>query len=50
MAEQKHTGGKPGYIGRIANAGTQVVEAPAQTTGKKTGTVQRGKDLRAGKR
>ena len=39
-----------GYIGRIANSGTQTVQAPSQTKGKKgKGSVTRGSDLRAGK-
>lgn len=42
---------KPGYIGKIENAGTQYVQAPNQKkpNGSK-GTVIRGKDLRAGKK
>lgn len=38
------------YIGKIKNAGTQKVEAPHQIKNSaKKGTVQTGKDLRAGK-
>lgn len=41
---------KGSYVGRISNAGTQVVEAPAQTNkGSKGGKVITGKDLRSGK-
>lgn len=40
---------KSGYAGKIANAGTQVVKAPGQTTRRKTGTVRTGTDLRAKK-
>jgi len=39
-----------GYIGKIKNAGAQVVNAPNQVKGPKgTGKVTRGSDLRAGK-
>lgn len=41
---------KSDYIGRIKNAGSQVVEAPKQTTEKKTGKVKTGRDLRAGRK
>lgn len=37
------------YIGKIANAGQQKVEAPHLVKNTKKGTVQTGKDLRAGK-
>ena len=37
-----------GYAGKVKNGGTQVVQAPRQTTDKKTGTVKKGGDLRAG--
>lgn len=39
-----------GYAGKIKNTGTQVVQAPKQTTGQKKGTVKTGGDLRAGKK
>ncbi len=49
MAEKKPTG-KPCYIGRIKNTGSQIVEAPVSPGPKnKTGTVRTGTDLRAGK-
>lgn len=41
---------KKSYIGRIKNSGTQVVEAPYQSTDAKKGTVKKGRDLRAGKK
>lgn len=41
---------KPGYIGKIQNAGSQVVKAPEQKTLRKTGTVKTGTDLRSGKK
>lgn len=41
---------KSGYIGRIKNAGSQVVKAPNQITEPKKGTVKTGKDLRTGKK
>ena len=41
---------KCGYAGKIEQTGTQVVKAPCQTTGKKTGTVKTGNDLRSGKK
>lgn len=41
---------KSGYIGRIQNAGSQVVKAPNQSTQTKKGTVHTGKDLRTGKK
>ena len=37
------------YIGRIKNSGTQVVQAPHQSTDAKKGTVKKGGDLRGGK-
>ena len=37
-----------GYVGRIKNTGTQVVEAPVQTSVAKKGTVKTGSDLRTG--
>ncbi len=44
MAKEK------GYIGRIKNAGAQVVNAPNQVKGSKgTSQVIRGTDLRTGK-
>ena len=39
-----------GYVGRIKNSGTQVVQAPIQTTVSKKGTVKQGNDLRSGKK
>ena len=40
-----------GYIGKIANTGAQVVNAPHQVKGKKgTGKVKTGTDLRTGKK
>lgn len=39
-----------GYVGKIKNTGTQVVQAPNQSVPQKKGTVQTGKDLRAGKK
>ena len=39
-----------GYVGKIKNTGSQVVQAPNQTTLQKKGTVQTGKDLRVGKK
>ena len=39
-----------GYVGRIKNTGTQVVQAPIQTTVQKKGTVRTGSDLRSGKK
>lgn len=41
---------KSGYIGKIKNAGAQVVKAPNQITEPKKGTVKTGKDLRTGKK
>ena len=41
---------KCGYAGKIKNGGNQVVKAPCQTTGSKTGTVKTGNDLRSGKK
>ena len=41
---------KSGYAGKIKNGGSQVVKAPSQTTDPKTGTVQKGNDLRTGKK
>jgi hypothetical protein len=38
------------YVGKIANAGSQVVQAPMQTTEAKNGKVQTGTDLRTGKK
>ena len=35
-----------GYIGRIKQSGTQVVQAPHQHTDPKKGKVKTGKDLR----
>ena len=39
-----------GYIGRIKQSGTQVVQAPHQHTDPKKGTVKTGADLRTGKK
>ena len=39
-----------GYAGKIKNGGTQVVQAPKQTTDQKKGTVTKGSDLRTGKK
>ena len=41
---------KSAYIGKIKNAGTQLVKAPNQVTEGKKGTVKTGKDLRSGKK
>ncbi len=41
---------KSGYAGKIKNGGTQVVKAPTQQTDPKKGTVQKGSDLRTGKK
>ena len=39
-----------GYIGKIGNSGTQVVQAPLNGNGKKgSGSVRKGEDLRSGK-
>lgn len=40
---------KGGYIGKIKNAGTQIVKAPNQTTEPKHGKMVKGTDLRSGK-
>lgn len=39
-----------GYVGKIKNTGSQVVQAPNQTTLQKKGTVKKGSDLRTGKK
>ena len=39
---------KKGYTGRIANTGSQVVKAPAQSAKKGAGKVKTGADLRTG--
>lgn len=39
---------KSGYVGKIKNAGQQVVNAPNQVTNAKNGVVKTGKDLRMG--
>lgn len=39
---------KSAYIGRIENAGSQVVKAPNQKTHPKQGQVKKGGDLRTG--
>ena len=39
-----------GYIGKIKNTGSQVVQAPHQNSPQKKGTVVTGKDLRTGKK
>lgn len=41
---------KSGYVGSIKNAGTKVVDAPNQSTPRKTGKVKTGTDLRTGKK
>ena len=41
---------KSGYVGKIKNAGTQVVKAPNQTVDRKVGKVKTGTDLRVGKK
>lgn len=41
---------KSGYVGRIKNGGTQIVQAPIQHTDAKKGTVKTGSDLRTGKK
>jgi len=41
---------KSGYTGKIKNAGTQIVKAPSQQTGKGKGTVKTGGDLRSGRK
>ena len=38
------------YTGKIKNQGSQTVQAPHQSTPSKTGKVQRGSDLRTGKK
>ena len=38
-----------GYLGKIKNSGTQIVQAPNQVTDPKKGTVKTGADLRTGK-
>jgi hypothetical protein len=39
-----------GYIGRIPNSGNAQVQAPNQTVPPKHSNVQKGKDLRSGKK
>ena len=41
---------KSELAGKIKNGGSQVVKAPSQTTDPKKGTVQKGNDLRTGKK
>lgn len=41
---------KNGYVGKIKNGGTQVVQAPHQSVDRKTGKVKTGSDLRTGKK
>ena len=41
---------KSGYAGKIKNGGSQVVKAPSQTTDPKKSAVQKGSDLRTGKK
>lgn len=36
------------YAGKISHSGAQRVEAPFQSTKKRTAAVKRGKDLRSG--
>lgn len=38
------------YAGKIKNSGTQIVQAPKQSTNQKKGTVKTGGDLRSGKK
>lgn len=45
----KDNGKGKGYIGKISNAGTQVVQAPFQSPKTNHGTVKRGDDLRTSK-
>lgn len=45
----KNSGKGKGYVGKISNAGIQVVQAPFQTPKNTHGTVKRGDDLRTGK-
>ena len=50
MAARETNTCKGSYVGKIGNAGSQVVEAPLSPGPKvKHGTVRSGKDLRAGK-
>ena len=46
MAQPSHPNG---YLGKIKNGGTQVVQAPNQHTDPKKGKVKTGQDLRTGK-
>jgi len=39
---------KSGYVGKIANQGTQKVQAPNQSKPQNKGTVKTGNDLRSG--
>lgn len=41
---------KSGYIGKIENAGSQIVKAPNQISHDKKGVVKTGGDLRTGKK
>lgn len=43
-------GDKKGYIGRIQNGGSQVVQAPQQKVSRKANVVKKGSDLRTGKK
>ena len=47
---KKDSGGSAGYLGRVPNSGTAMVQAPNQKAEKKNVTVHRGDDLRAGKK
>ena len=38
------------YAGKTKNSGTQIVQAPKQSTNQKKGTVKTGGDLRSGKK
>lgn len=38
-----------GYVGKIANSGTQHIQAPHQSKPGHKGSVKTGKDLRTGK-
>ena len=41
---------KKGYIGRIRNGGSQVVQPPHQHVDRKKNVVKKGNDLRTGKK
>lgn len=49
--ENKKSGGRPTYAGRIGNSGVQSVKAPFQSNSPKGKTTSRtGDDLRSGKK